>query len=49
MDYLSFWCLWPVAEVDKVATHEAWVTVAGRQQAYDRSSEGTSDRRVPTS
>lgn len=36
-----------MSEVDRVATQEAWVAVAGCQQAYDCSDEGTSDRELP--
>lgn len=45
--YLLFWCPWPVSEVDRVPTQEAWVAVASCQQAYDCSNEGTSDRELP--
>lgn len=38
-----------MSEVDRVATPEAWVAVAGCQQAYDCSDEGTSDRGLPAS
>ncbi len=38
-----------MSEVDRVATQEAWVAVAGCQQAYDCSNEGTSDRELPAS
>lgn len=38
-----------MSEVDRVATREAWVAVAGCQQAYDCSNEGTSDGEPPAS
>lgn len=47
--YLLFLCSWPVSEVDRVATLEAWVPLAGCQQAYDCSNDGTSDRELPAS